>query len=73
MLKADMRGVVRFLVFVTLSAVGSAQSFVLNLPLPSQRAEVTQRVGITDIRWRDERCENGMPSNRDRPLQSTFT
>jgi hypothetical protein len=55
MLKADARGVVCFLVLVTLSAVGSAQSFVLDLPLPSQRAEVTQRVGITDITIRYHR------------------
>jgi tetratricopeptide (TPR) repeat protein len=29
--------------------VSPAQSFVLDLPLPSQRAEVSQRIGITDI------------------------
>src|SRR5580693_1022611 len=55
MLKADARGVARFLFLVTLSAGGSAQSFVLDLPLPSQRAEVTQRVGITDITIRYQR------------------
>ncbi len=55
MLKADARDVACFLVLVTLSAVGSAQSFVLDLPLPSQRAEVTQRVGITDITIRYHR------------------
>jgi len=55
MLKTDARGVARFLVLVALSAVGSAQSFVLDLPLPSQRAEVIQRVGITDITIRYHR------------------
>jgi tetratricopeptide (TPR) repeat protein len=32
-----------------MSLVASAQSFVLDLPLQSQRAEVSQRIGITDI------------------------
>jgi tetratricopeptide (TPR) repeat protein len=32
-----------------MSAVSPAQSFVLDLPLPSQRAKISQRVGITDI------------------------
>ena len=31
------------------SGLGFAQSFVLDLPLPSQRAEISQRIGITDI------------------------
>lgn len=31
------------------SRVSSAQSFVLDLPLPSQRAEVSQRIGTTDV------------------------
>jgi hypothetical protein len=34
---------------VVLAGIGLAQSFVLDLPLPSQRAEITQRIGITDI------------------------
>jgi tetratricopeptide (TPR) repeat protein len=32
-----------------MSGIGSAQSFVLDLPRPSQSAKITQRVGITDI------------------------
>jgi hypothetical protein len=32
-----------------LSGVSQAQSFVLDLPLQSQRAEISQRIGITDI------------------------
>lgn len=43
------------LVLVAMSTVGSAQSFVLDLPLPSQRAEISQRVGITDITIRYNR------------------
>jgi Protein of unknown function (DUF2911) len=47
--KAALRGFV-FSVFVAaLSEVSPAQSLVLDLPLPSQRAEVSQRIGITDI------------------------
>jgi tetratricopeptide (TPR) repeat protein len=34
---------------VALSQISMAQSLVLDLPLQSQRAEVTQRIGITDI------------------------
>ncbi len=55
MLKAHAQGVACFLVLLIPSAVGSAQSFVLDLPLPSQSAEVTQRVGITDITIRYHR------------------
>jgi tetratricopeptide (TPR) repeat protein len=33
----------------SLSGIGRAQSLVLDLPLQSQRAEVSQRIGITDI------------------------
>lgn len=47
--------ILRTLLFVstlvaTAPIVGSAQSLVLDLPLPSQRAEVSQRIGITDIK-----------------------
>ncbi len=35
--------------FLLLGSVAQAQSFVLNLPRPSQHAVVTQRIGITDI------------------------
>jgi hypothetical protein len=34
---------------VVLSEISLAQSFVLDLPLQSQRAQITQRIGITDI------------------------
>jgi hypothetical protein len=34
---------------VAISGMGRAQSFVLDLPLPSQQAEVSQRIGTTDI------------------------
>ena len=43
------------LIFVAVSTLGFAQSFVLDLPLPSQRAEITQRVGVTDITIRYHR------------------
>jgi tetratricopeptide (TPR) repeat protein len=32
-----------------MSGVSPAQSLVLDLPLPSQRAEISQRIGLTDI------------------------
>lgn len=38
-----------FAVVLALSSVTLAQSFVLDLPDPSQRAEISQRVGITTI------------------------
>ena len=35
---------------LTISAqVSQAQSFLMNLPRPSQRAEIVQRIGITDV------------------------
>lgn len=37
------------LLMTAMSGVGPAQSFVLDLPLPSQPAVVTQTIGITDI------------------------
>jgi tetratricopeptide (TPR) repeat protein len=33
----------------SMSGVSPAQSFVLDLPFPSQRAEISQRIGVTDI------------------------
>ncbi len=36
-------------VLLVLASVASAQSFVLNLPRPSQHAMITQRIGITDV------------------------
>lgn len=47
--QATLRGFLFCLVVAAMSAVSPAQSFVLDLPLPSQKAEVTQRVGITDV------------------------
>jgi Protein of unknown function (DUF2911) len=48
MFKTALRGLL-FLLFAAISVTSPAQSFVIDLPLPSQRAEVTQRLGITDI------------------------
>jgi len=49
MCKPVLRGFLFSLLATTMSGVCPAQSFVLDLPLPSQQAEVTQRIGITDI------------------------
>ena len=46
---ATMRGSFFCLLMAVLSGASLAQSFVLDLPLQSQQAEVTQRIGITDI------------------------
>jgi hypothetical protein len=43
------RGVLFCLLVAVWSGVGAAQSFVLDLPRQSQRAQVSQRIGITDI------------------------
>jgi len=48
MFRTALRGLLFFLL-AAISATSPAQSFVIDLPLPSQRAEVTQRLGITDI------------------------
>ena len=37
------------LLMAAMSSVSPAQSFVLDLPLQSQRAQISQRIGITDI------------------------
>src|SRR5437773_11742054 len=37
------------LLIATLSGAGLAQSFVLDLPDQSQRAEVSQKIGITNV------------------------
>jgi hypothetical protein len=47
--RAALRGFLFCLLMAALSGVSPAQSFVLDLPLQSQRAEVTQRIGITDV------------------------
>ena len=44
-----LRGLWFCVLILSVSGTGSAQSFVLTLPAQSQRAEVSQRVGITDI------------------------
>jgi Protein of unknown function (DUF2911) len=47
--RAALRGFLFCLLLAAMSGVSPAQSFVLDLPLQSQRAEVSQRIGITDI------------------------
>jgi Protein of unknown function (DUF2911)/Tetratricopeptide repeat len=49
MFKLSLRGFLLCLLLAVMSGASRAQSFVLDLPLPSQRAEVSQRIGITDI------------------------
>jgi hypothetical protein len=49
MFRASLRGFLFCLLMAAMSGVSLAQSFVLDLPLQSQRAEVSQRIGITDI------------------------
>ena len=53
MFRAALRGVLFFLLMAalsgTMSVICPAQSFTLDLPLQSQRAEISQRIGITDI------------------------
>src|SRR3984885_10821683 len=44
-----LRGLSFCLLTAAMSGVSPAQSFVLDLPLTSQRAKVSQRIGITDI------------------------
>ena len=38
-----------FCLLIAMSGMSPAQSFVLDLPLQSQRAQISQRIGITDI------------------------
>jgi len=49
MFRATFRTFLFCLLVAALPGVGLAQSFVLNLPLQSQQAEISQRLGITDI------------------------
>jgi tetratricopeptide (TPR) repeat protein len=49
MFKTEFRGWVLGVVLAAVPCVAGAQSFVLDLPLPSQRAEISQRIGITDV------------------------
>ena len=50
MFRAAFRGFLFCLLMAALSGVSPAQSFVLDLPLQSQRAQISQRIGITDIK-----------------------
>lgn len=49
MIRGALRGIFFCLLAAAMSGTSPAQSFVLDLPRPSQRAQITQRVGITDI------------------------
>lgn len=49
MLRAASRNFLFCLLTAAMPGVSLAQSFVLDLPLPSQRAEISQKIGITDI------------------------
>src|ERR1035441_6740570 len=47
--RAALRGFLFCLLVAAMPGASLAQSFVLDLPLQSQRAQVSQRIGITDI------------------------
>ena len=49
MVRTALRIFLLSLPLLVLSSVSSAQSLVLDLPLQSQRAEISQRIGITDV------------------------
>src|SRR5215470_7106447 len=49
MIRTFQRVTLFCLMMAAVSGITFAQSFVLDLPRPSQRAQITQRVGITDI------------------------
>jgi tetratricopeptide (TPR) repeat protein len=49
MFRTAIRGFLLCAVIAAMSGASRAQSFVLDLPLPSQRAEISQRIGITNI------------------------
>jgi len=49
MTRGALRGIFFCLSMAAMSGISPAQSFVLDLPRPSQRAQITQRVGITDV------------------------
>jgi hypothetical protein len=50
MLRTGLRSILLYVVMLAASStVTLAQSFVLDLPLPSQKAEVSQKIGITEI------------------------
>ena len=49
MIRLVQRVTLLCVLLATVSGISFAQSFVLDLPRPSQRAQITQRIGITDI------------------------
>jgi tetratricopeptide (TPR) repeat protein len=49
MFRGVQRGFLFCLLMAAMSGVSPAQSFVLDLPLQSQHAQVSQRIGVTDI------------------------
>src|SRR5215467_15447032 len=49
MLRGVAKAVLLSALISVMSGFSAAQSFVLDLPRPSQRAQIAQRVGITDI------------------------
>jgi hypothetical protein len=49
MFRLVLRGFLFCLLMASMSGSSPAQSFVLDLPFPSQRAQISQRIGITDI------------------------
>jgi len=49
MFRRALRAFLFCLLMAAMSGLSPAQSFVLDLPLQSQRAQVSQRIGITDI------------------------
>lgn len=48
-LRGILQGALFCLLLAAMPVISPAQSFVLDLPLQSQRAEISQRIGITDI------------------------
>src|ERR1700733_2277983 len=49
MYRVGLRGFLFCLLMAVISGISSAQSLVLDLPLQSQRAQISQRIGITDV------------------------
>jgi hypothetical protein len=49
MIRGALRGVVFCVLVAALPGLSLAQSFVLDLPRQSQRAQISQRIGITDV------------------------
>ena len=49
MFRAALRAFLFCLLMAAMSGMSPAQSFVLDLPLQSQRAQISQRIGITEV------------------------